>query len=73
VVVQITSFLTSMKGLESPLFDGDMGTLLQSQPVGLSGSLCTVGGGPLSTCRVADCHSVEELGFQLLDLLALTE
>jgi hypothetical protein len=30
-------------------------------------SLCSVGNRPLSTSRVVDCHSVEELGFQLLD------
>jgi hypothetical protein len=28
-------------------------------------SLCTVGGRPLSTCSIADCHSVKGLGFQL--------
>jgi hypothetical protein len=35
--------------------------------VGSGWSLCTVGGRPPSTCRVANCHSVEELEFQLLD------
>jgi hypothetical protein len=35
--------------------------------VGSPGSLCTVGGRLSSIIRVVDCHSLEELGFQLLD------
>jgi hypothetical protein len=35
--------------------------------VGSIGSLCTVVGRLPSTSIVADCHSVEELGFQLVD------
>jgi hypothetical protein len=35
--------------------------------VGNTGSLCTVRGSSTSTCIVADCHSMEELEFQLLD------
>jgi hypothetical protein len=30
------------------------------------GSLCIASGRPPSTSREVDCHSVEELGFQLL-------
>jgi hypothetical protein len=35
--------------------------------VEITGSLCTVGDRPPSTSRVVNCHSVEELGSQLLD------
>jgi hypothetical protein len=35
--------------------------------VGITKSLCTVGGRPPSTSRVVECYSVEELGSQLLD------
>jgi hypothetical protein len=28
---------------------------------------CTLGGRPPGSCKAADCHSFEELGFQLLD------
>jgi hypothetical protein len=35
--------------------------------VGSTGSLRTEGGKPPSTCSEVDCHSVEELEFQLLD------
>jgi hypothetical protein len=51
-----------MRGLEFLFFDGGIGALLHSQ-VGSTGSLYTVGG----TSRIAGCHSLEELGFQLLD------
>jgi hypothetical protein len=40
--------------------------------VGNFGSLCTVGCRPTSTSRVVGCHSVEELGFQLLDKRDMT-
>jgi hypothetical protein len=40
--------------------------------VGSAQSLCTVRGRPPSTSGVADCHSVEELGFQLLDRRQVT-
>jgi hypothetical protein len=66
-VVQITSFLPSVWVLEFLLFDGGLGTLLQSELGGSTGSPCTVGGRLPSTCRIVDCHSVKELGFQLLD------
>jgi hypothetical protein len=73
VVVLITSFLSSARGLEFLLFDGGTGALLQSQWEALG--LCALQGWGESgrgeavpcTSRVAYCHSVEELGFQLLD------
>jgi hypothetical protein len=68
VVVQITSFLPSAKGLEFLLFDGGSPTVA----VGSAGSLCTLGHRPPSSSRVADCHSVGELGFQILDKREMT-
>jgi hypothetical protein len=66
VVVLITSFLSSVGRLELLLFGGGTGALLQLQWGALC--LCTLWGNrPPSTSRVADCHSVEELGFHLLD------
>jgi hypothetical protein len=62
VVVSIASFLPSVRGLEFPLFDGGTGALLQSQWRALG--LCALWGRPPRTTRVAECHSVEELGFQ---------
>jgi hypothetical protein len=56
--------------LEFPLFDGDTRDLLQSQ-WGVLG-LCTVEGRPPSTSKEADCHLVEELGFQLTDRRDMT-
>jgi hypothetical protein len=44
----------------------DSPTVLVGQGEG-AGSLCTVGGRPPSPSGVADCHSVEELGFQILE------
>jgi hypothetical protein len=64
LVVQITFFLPSVRALESLLFDGGTGALLQLQ-WGMLGALWEAG--LLSTSRGADCHSVEELGFQLMD------
>jgi hypothetical protein len=64
VVVPITSFLPSVRGLEFPFFDGGTGALLQSQWGSLG--LCTVGG-RLPSTRVVDYHSVKESGFQCLD------
>jgi hypothetical protein len=34
---------------------------------GSAGTLCTLGGRPPGSFKVADCYSVEDLGFQLLD------
>jgi hypothetical protein len=64
-VMSITSFLPSAGGLEFPLFDEGTGALLQWQWGALG--LCALWGRPPSTSRVADCCSVEELGFQLFD------
>jgi hypothetical protein len=63
-VVPITSFLSSARGLELLLFDGAPGS--PAVTMGSFGSLSNVGGRPLSTSRVMDCHLVEELGFLLL-------
>jgi hypothetical protein len=64
VVSQITSFLTSLRGSSSCSWMGTEG--LSCSAVGNARSQCTVGARPPSTSRVADCHSVEELGFKLL-------
>jgi hypothetical protein len=63
VLVPITTFLLSVRGLE--FFDG--GTRAPCSCHGECWALCTVGVRPTRTSRVADCYSVEELGFQLLD------
>jgi hypothetical protein len=42
VVVQITSFLPSVRGLNFPLFDGGIGTLPQSQWGVLDLDLCAL-------------------------------
>jgi hypothetical protein len=63
-MVPITSSLPSVRGLEFLLFDGSAGVLLQSQWGVLR--LCALWEPPI-TSRVVDYHSVEELGFQLLD------
>jgi hypothetical protein len=51
-VVQIISFIPSVRGLAFPQFDGVAGDLT----TGNARSLCTLWGRPLSTSRVADCH-----------------
>jgi hypothetical protein len=38
-----------------------------SDIVGWAVPLSTLEGKPPGSCSIADCHSVEELGFQLLD------
>jgi hypothetical protein len=63
VLVPITTFLLSVRRLE--FFDG-----VTRSPCSFCGEcwvLCTVGVRPPRTTRVADCYSVEELGFQLLE------
>jgi hypothetical protein len=65
VVLQITSFLPSVWGLEFLFFDECTGALLQSQWGGVG--LCSMGGKPSTTIRVAGSHPVEELRCQLLD------
>jgi hypothetical protein len=66
VIVQITSFLSSVRGLELQLFDGAHGLSCShrgkcwiSAHCGRQASYYLQSSG--------DCHSVEELGFQLLD------
>jgi hypothetical protein len=63
-VVPITSFLPSVMRLGSHS-DGCTGALLQSQWGALG--LCVLWEAGFLSHRGADCHSVEELGFQLLD------
>jgi hypothetical protein len=58
-------YLFSQGDLKFPLLDG--GGDSPAVTVGSAASLCTVGDRPPSTNRVADCHSVEEQKFQLLD------
>jgi hypothetical protein len=65
VVLPITSFFSSAKGLEFLLLKGHNDS--SEVTVGSVRSLYTVIGRSPSTSRVVDCHSVEELGFQLLD------
>jgi hypothetical protein len=66
VVVPITSFFSSARGLEFLLFDGGARALLQSH-WGILG-LCALWGHKTSrTSRIAECHSVEVLGLQLWD------
>jgi hypothetical protein len=66
VVLQITSFLPSVRELEFLLFDGSPGGS-SAIMVGGTGSPCTMGSRPPSTSRVAGWHSVEEVGVQLLE------
>jgi hypothetical protein len=61
VVLQIMYFLTSLRGLSSCSWMGTEGLFCST--VGKIRSQCTVGARPPSTSRVADGHSVEELGF----------
>jgi hypothetical protein len=60
-VLQIMSFLTSLRGLSSCTWMGTEGFFCSA--VENVGSQCTAGARPPSTSRVADCTSVEELGF----------
>jgi hypothetical protein len=62
----VKAFLLSVGNLVFLFFERGVGTLLLLGTVGSAGLLCTLGGRPPSSCRVADCNSVEELGFQLL-------
>jgi hypothetical protein len=39
------------------------GTLLHGCPLGSAGPLCTLGDRHPGSCRISDCHLVEELGF----------
>jgi hypothetical protein len=65
VVVTITSFLSSLKRLELLLFDeGKEFSCSHVEEHWVS--VHSWGGRSPSTNRVADCHSVEEFGFQLL-------
>jgi hypothetical protein len=49
-------------------FWGGVRALSLSGTVVRAGPLCTLGGQPPVSYRVADCHLVRELGFQLLDM-----
>jgi hypothetical protein len=49
------------------LFNKGARALSLSGTVSTAGPLCTLGDWPPDSCRVADCHSVGELGFHLLD------
>jgi hypothetical protein len=69
-VVPIASFLLSVRGEVPTLLWGHRGSLAVT--VGSTGYLCTMKFGPPRTHRVADCHSVEELGFQILDRRDMT-
>jgi hypothetical protein len=56
----------TVEDLAFQVFDSRDRTLLQAGTVGSVGPVCTLGGIALATCRVADCNSVKNLGFQLL-------
>jgi hypothetical protein len=58
IVVLITSFLPSLRGLEFSLFDGDAETLLSHSGEHWVSVHC---GGQASCNREVDYHSVEEL------------
>jgi hypothetical protein len=70
VVIMPITFLSSERRLEFPPFDGGTGALLQSQR-GVEVSVHRAGQASC-TSRVANCHSVEELGFQLLEWRDMT-
>jgi hypothetical protein len=70
LVLQITSFFSSLMELELLLWCGCGGAPVVTE--WSTRSLCTVGDRPSGTSRVAGCHSVEDLGFQLLDRRDMT-
>jgi hypothetical protein len=70
LVVPITSFLSSAWGLAFKLFDVCTEALLQLQWEHWVSVHC--GDRPSSTSRGADCQTVEELGFHLLDRKDMT-
>jgi hypothetical protein len=61
--VSVTPFFPSVGILAFSLYNGGVRALWLSGTMGRAGSLCTLGGQPPVSCRIADCHSVGELGF----------
>jgi hypothetical protein len=59
-----TPFLPSVRELGSPLLGEGISLAVTVES---ARSLCPMRARPQSTCRVPDCHSVENLGFQILD------